>query len=383
MALAAKKHLPYMKIKTLCTVFFLSQMLFSLSAQNNSKPLRVGVVGLTHAHVHGILNRPKGNDIEIVGIAEPNRDLAARYAKQYKFDLGMVYNTIEEMVEKTKPEAVTDFSSIFNHLNTVEYCAPRGIHVMVEKPLAANWKHAQKMVALAKKHQIQLLTNYETTWYGSNAKAYDLIHTQNKIGQIRKMVFHHGHPGPIEIGCNPEFLAFLTDPVLDGGGALTDFGCYGANLSTWFLKGETPKTVFCSVRHIKPNLYPKVEDEATIVLDYANTQVIIQASWNWPYSRKDMEVYGQSGVLECLNGKDMLLGAKLEDRGTPLVAEALPVGKNDPFAYFEGVVRGRIALQPFELSALDNNRMVVQILEAAKHSAATGTVVNWKKFFKE
>lgn len=372
-----------MKIKTLCTVFFLAQMLFSLAAQNNSKPLRVGVVGLTHAHVHGILNRPKGNDIEIVGIAEPNRDLAARYAKQYKFDLGMVYNTIAEMVEKTKPEAVTDFSSIFNHLNTVEYCAPRGIHVMVEKPLAANWKHAQKMVALAKKHQIHLLTNYETTWYGSNAKAYDLIHTQNKIGQIRKMVFHHGHPGPIEIGCNPEFLAFLTDPVLDGGGALTDFGCYGANLSTWFLKGETPKTVFCSVRHIKPNLYPKVEDEATIVLDYANTQVIIQASWNWPYSRKDMEVYGQSGVLECLNGKDMLLGAKLEDRGTPLVAEALPAGKNDPFAYFEGVVRGRIALQPFELSALDNNRMVVQTLEAAKHSAATGTVVNWKKFFKE
>ncbi|HMQ88875.1 MAG TPA: Gfo/Idh/MocA family oxidoreductase, partial [Flavilitoribacter sp.] len=207
------------------------------SGQGNpspSGPLRVGVVGLTHAHVHWILGREKRGDIEIVGIAEPNRDLAERFAEQHGIDMSLVYPTLEEMVEKTKPEAVTAFNSIFDHLKTVEFCAPRGIHVMVEKPLAVSYDHAEKMIRLARENGIYLLTNYETTWYGSNAKAYRLVHEDQAIGEIRKMVFHHGHQGPIEIGCNPEFLEFLTDPVLNGGGALTDFGCYGANLATWF-----------------------------------------------------------------------------------------------------------------------------------------------------
>jgi predicted dehydrogenase len=359
--------------------FFLFFLLLMLS-QNlvAQSPLRVGVIGLTHTHVHWILGRPKAGDIEIVGIVEPNRDLAERYTKQHGLAMSLVYNTIEEMVEKTRPEAVTAFNAIYDHLSTVEYCAPRGIHVMVEKPLAANEKQAQRMMDLAQKHQIHLLTNYETTWYGSNAKAYELIHQENTIGPIRRMVFHHGHPGPIEIGCNAEFLAFLTDPVLNGGGAVTDFGCYGANLATWLLKGEVPKTVFCQLRHIKPHLYPKVDDEATIVLQYANTEVIIQASWNWPYSRKDVEIYGQNGVIECLNGKDMLIGPKLEDRGKTFVATPLPAGQHDPFAYLEGVVRGRIKVAATDLSALENNRIVMQILEAAKRSASTGKAVKLK-----
>jgi predicted dehydrogenase len=56
---------------------------------------------------------------------------------------------------------------------------------MVEKPLAVNMEHASKMLSLAKKHGIHLLTNYETTWYGSNALAYRLSINEKKIGDIR------------------------------------------------------------------------------------------------------------------------------------------------------------------------------------------------------
>ena len=110
------------------------------------------------------------------------------------------------MVKATQPEAVTAFNTIYDHLSVVEYCAPKGIHVMVEKPLAVNYEHAQKMIALAKKHNIHLLTNYETSWYGSNYEAYRLIHQEQKIGDIRRIIFYTGHPGPIEIGCNEEFV---------------------------------------------------------------------------------------------------------------------------------------------------------------------------------
>ena len=81
--------------------------------------------------------------------------------------------------------------------------------------------------------------NYETSWYRSNHAAYDLVH-EGALGQIRKVVVHDGHQGPKEIGVQPEFLAWLTDPKLNGAGALFDFGCYGADLMTWLMDGETP-----------------------------------------------------------------------------------------------------------------------------------------------
>lgn len=365
----------------ICCLLF---MQIHLVAQNTeaTEPLRVGVVGLVHTHVHWILGRENRGDIQIVGIVEPNRELAQRYAEQHGYNMNIVFNTIEEMIEETRPEAVTAFNTIYDHLQVVEYCAPRGIHVMVEKPLAVNVEHAKKMIALAKKHDIHLLTNYETSWYGSNYRAYDIIYKENKIGDIRRIVFHTGHPGPIEIGCNEEFLEWLTDPVLNGGGALTDFGCYGANLATWLMQGAEPESVTCITQQIKPHLYPKVEDEATIILTYPKTQVIIQASWNWSHNRKDMEVYGKQGFVHCLNGQDMLF-MEDENKGTvALNAEPLPLGLDDPFAYLAGVIRGNIKLQPYELSAMDNNEIVMKILEAAKYAAKTRKTIVWKEFFK-
>ena len=186
----------------------------------DKKPLRVGIVGLTHTHVHWILGREQRGDIEIVGIVETNRQLAEKYANQHGFSMDKVFGTMNEMIEKTKPEAVTAFGSIYEHLQVVETCAPLGIHVMVEKPLAVSLEHAKKMKALADKYKIILLTNYETTWYATNHKAYEMIQRDSSIGMLRKIVAHDGHQGPKEIGVNKEFLNWLTDPVQNGGGAL-------------------------------------------------------------------------------------------------------------------------------------------------------------------
>ena len=351
--------------------------------QYPGKPLRVGVVGLVHTHVHWILGREKWGDIEIVGITEPNQELAAQYSEQHGYSMDLVYEDLPSMLEAVKPEAVLAFNTIYDHLSVVEMCAPKGIHVMVEKPLAVSYAHAQQMAALAREHEIQLLTNYETSWYGSNQRAYEVAIEEGKLGDLRRMVFHTGHPGPIEIGCNAEFLEWLTDPVLNGGGALTDFGCYGANLATWFMKGKTPHTVTALTQQIKPDLYPKVEDEATILLAYDQAQVIIQASWNWSHSRKDMEVYGKHGYLICKNGEDIIIMENEEDGPAESKASPLPMGIHDPFAYLNQVVKQDELPTPFSVSSLENNLIVMQILEAAKYSAAKGESVHWDDFFQD
>ncbi|HLO83365.1 MAG TPA: Gfo/Idh/MocA family oxidoreductase [Chitinophagaceae bacterium] len=346
-----------------------------LSAQSSSKPVRVAVVGLVHDHVHWILGRKNRGDIEVVGYAEANTALADKYAKQYGINKNLFYTSMEEMIEKTKPEAVLAFNSIYDHLKVVEYCAPRGVHVMVEKPLAVSLDHANKMLALAKKHKIYLLTNYETTWYGSNEMAYKIALDNKSIGDIRKIVFYTGHRGPREIGCSEEFLAWLTDPVQNGAGALNDFGCYGADLATWLLKGEKPVSVFAVTQQIKPDLYPKVDDEATIVISYPKSQVVIQASWNWPYNRKEMELYGRTGYVFCKDGTNLIYRESEKTQPQPITAAALPEDRNDPFVYFANVIRGKIKLSPWDLSSTETNEMVVKILDAAKRSAKSGKAV--------
>jgi len=374
-----------MQLRFLIAIFILSNSI-RVIGQNDTlkqKPLRVVVVGLVHDHVGWILGYQKKNDIEVVGIAEPNRSLAEKYSKRYGYSMGIVYSTMEEAIERTKPVAVLAFNNIYEHLKVVEYCAPRGIHVMVEKPLAVSNEHAIKMLALAKKYNIHLLTNYETTWYGSNAKAYQIIKEEKLIGDIRKIVFHTGHRGPIEIGCSAEFLQWLTDPVLNGGGALTDFGCYGADLATWLMNGETPLTVTAVTQQMKPELYPKVDDEATIILTYKKTQVIIQASWNWPFGRKDMQVYGKTGFVFCRDGTNMQIKEDEKKETQTLVASALSNDRNDPFVYFANVIRGDIKMNKYDLSSAETNDIVVKILEAARQSSKTGKTINWNEYYKK
>jgi len=333
-----------------------------------TKPVRVGVVGLVHTHVHWILGRAKADDIEIVGIAEPNRELAERFLKQHKLPMSLWYASVPEMLEKTKPEAVTDFGRIVDHLKTVQLCATKGIHVMVEKPLAVSLEQAREMEALAKKHRIHLLTNYETTWYGSNHRAYQMVREEKAIGDIRKIVVHDGHQGPKEIGVNREFLDWLTDPVTNGAGALFDFGCYGANLATWLLNGQRPLSVMAVTQQIKPDIYPKVDDEATIILTYPKAQAVIQASWNWPFSRKDMEVYGQTGYIFSLDRSRMKVRLKENQPEELLQAGAADSPYPDPFAYLAQLVRGQVKTEEI-LSSLPVNMIVMEILDAARRSA--------------
>jgi predicted dehydrogenase len=338
-----------------------------------AEPLRLGIAGLSHSHVHGILGR-SGTDVRIVGIAEANRELAERYAKRYGLDQALLFGSLEEMLARAQPEAVAAFGPSDEHRAVVEACAPRRVHVMVEKPLAFDAGEALAMQALAERHRVHLLTNLETSWYPS-VHAIGALVDEGAIGAVRKVVVHDGHRGPKEIGVEPEFLAWLTDPVRNGGGALTDFGCYGANLMTWLMKGEAPLTVTAVTQRLKPAIYPRVDDEATIVLTYPGAQAILQASWNWPVGRKDMEVYGERGYAFAPDRATVRLRRDEPSPEESPSPPALASPRHDPFAHLAAVVRGEIVVEPADLSALATNVTVARILDAARESARTGRTV--------
>jgi predicted dehydrogenase len=348
------------------------------SATTPARPLRLAIAGLAHGHVSGFLSTAlrRSQDVQLVGVWDPDAALGARYAnrQQNGFPASLLFTDLGKMLETVKPEAVATFTDTFDHAMVVEACAGRHIPVMMEKPLATNLEQARAIQQAARRGGIPVIVNYETTWYRSHAEIWKIVKEQKAAGDIRKMVAMDGHQGPKEIGTGPEFLSWLTDPVKNGAGALFDFGCYGANLMTWLMDNQRPQKVTALAQTEKPQIYARVDDEATILVEYPKAQGIVQASWNWPFSRKDFEVYGEHGYAIATGGNN--LRVKMTDRQPEEIRTTLPelpAAERDSISYLTSVARGTI--KPAGLSSLDNNMIVVEILDAARESIRTGRTV--------
>jgi predicted dehydrogenase len=355
----------------------LATLPFTLFAQAQPTPLRVAIIGLVHGHVEGFLSSlPQHKDVELVGITDPDPTLFAKYAKQFSLPQSLFFTNADEMINASHPQALLVYTSVAGHRQAIETAARHGISVMVEKPLTISLDDALAIRKTAREHHIHVLVNYVTTWYASNHAAYDEAQS-GRLGEIRRILAYSGHQGPKEIGVGPEFLNWLTDPAQNGAGALYDFGCYGADLTTWLMHGEAPLTVTAVVNHDKPQVYPNVDDDATIILAYPHTQAVLEASWNWPFARTDLEVYGATGYVLTV-GTDKLRLRKQHGGDEEITAPALTAPQDNSLDYLAAVLNGQIESKG-DLSALDTNVVVIQILDAARESARTGKSVKLSK----
>jgi predicted dehydrogenase len=345
-------------------------------------PLRVAIIGLNHGHISGFLNGgalvPAGAawhrpDIQIVGFVEPDRALYDASAKRLHLTPELYFATIAEMAAKTHPDAALVFTSTYGHTAAVVECARLGIHVMMEKPLAVSYKDALVMVRAAKAHHIHVLVDYETSWYASNTAARNLL-VNKEIGDLRKVIVRDGHAGPKAIHTAPEFFTWLTDPKLNGAGALYDFGCYGADLMTWMMHGEAPQSVSAVLQRYQPENYPKVDDDATVTLTYKSATALLLGSWNWPFAIKDMDVYGSTGYAKTIKGTQLEVRKAKENEGKVSEAAPLTAPNDDPLHFLAAVIHGEIP-EEGSVSGLDTNVIVSEILDAARQSAQTGRTI--------
>ncbi len=354
-------------------------LLFSTMAQAAGTPIRVAIVGLVHGHVQGFLQAlPNNRSATLVAIVESDQALAAKYQARYHLDPSLFSTDLDKMLDTQHPDAVLVYTTIRDHRRVIEAAAKHNVSSMVEKPLSTTMDDAIAIRDAARAHHVQVLVNYETTWYSSNTEALNEIQ-QGKLGDIRKVVVHDGHEGPAEIGVGPEWLPWLTDPAQNGAGALFDFGCYGADLLTVMMHGAAPLSVTAVAQTDKPRLYPHVDDDATVILRYPSAQGVLMPSWDWSFARKDMEVYGTGGTAITV-GPDRIRTRYHAAPHTESPAETqsaappLPADRRDSLSYLAAVLHGEI-VPDGDLSALDTNLVVMQILDAARQSAATEQTV--------
>jgi len=363
------------RVVTLLAVIF--GIGYFMGLAHAQQPVRVAIVGLEHGHVSGFLHAfPQQHEVELVAIVDPDAALRAKYEQEFHLDHGLLFSSLDEAIAEKHPQALLVYTPIGEHRRVIEEAAARGLDVMVEKPLTLSLDDALAIRKAAREHHIQVLVNYETTWYSSNRAVYEMAQ-QGKLGDIRKVVVHDGHQGPKEIGVQPEFLKWLTDPAENGAGALYDFGCYGADLMTWFMHGEAPLSVTAVAQTDKPEIYPHVDDDATIILRYPHAQAVLMPSWNWTFSRKDTEVYGTKGYAIALNPTQVRTRFSEHAPDETTTATPLTPPEDTSLHYLAAVLRGELKPQG-DLTALDTNMVVMQILDAARESAKTGKTVDLK-----
>ncbi len=349
----------------------LLQLVSTLSAENaKPAPLRVVLAGLAHGHAGGFLRQAEPDVVKLVGVWERDDLTWAAYATNPKLTGVTRYKDLGDALAHSGAEAVWAFSDTRDHLQIVREAALLKLSVIVEKPLAISWSAAAEMALLARQHGTLVLTNYETSWYPAFEEVREMLAENGPLGPVRQIYAFAGHEGPVKIHVGPEFLAWLRDPARAGGGALFDFGCYGANLATWWLANRAPISVSAHTSQFDRVNYPDCDDHAVIQIVYPDLQVTVVGSWHWPYSRKDVALYGERGFLITTNDRDYTLRTG-RDAAAPRRAQT---ERRVPLRWFADTIRaGRDPVE--DPSSLANNLIVMRILEAARRSAAEGRSV--------
>lgn len=275
-----------------------------------NKKYRIAIIGIDHIHAIQLyiqFNEYAGDRIEWAGYADTtgcNKELL-EFKKKLNFSAeGMLdmkyYEDWRTLLEQNIDIALicTDIAS---HSRFCEETLSRGIHTVVEKPMATSLEDGIRMYRAAKCYDAQLVINWPVAWFPAFNKAKELADS-GIIGDILR--FQYRSPstrGPYKLGkyTNEQLSKLWWYDKKRGGGSIMDYAGYGCVLSTWFMNGQLP----LKVSGVKKNFFlpfSDVEDYSTFTLEYENAVSVIEGSWS---TMNNGEIatgpiaYGSEGVI--------------------------------------------------------------------------------------
>jgi scyllo-inositol 2-dehydrogenase (NADP+) len=344
-------------------------------SQGTGAKTRLAVVGLDHDHVWGLLQDiAKEPNAELVAIADSHPELVERAKGRIPSSVKF-YSDYVKMLDEMKPDAAIVTTENDKHLEILRECAKRHVNFSVEKPMATNAADSRQMARIAKEAGIKLMVNYWNVWVAPTHQIFRRVY-RGDLGPVQKIIVEYGHQGPKEIGVSKYFADWLYNPVKNGGGAIVDFGCYGAEWALW-LKGR-PSRVYAYTLKLKTGQHNAVDDDAVILLEYLDATAVLLPSWDWPYDKGQVQVFGPKGSL--LATSDQLLfrpaGSDVKSEGLdgkPVELKPMEHATSNPISYLVDCIRNNKPIEPPLTPEL--NVQVVEILDAARESIRTGHAV--------
>ena len=330
--------------------------------------LRIGVLGLTHDHVWDNLPHVLACDgCELIAAADPHQPLLDKVAGQYGVASYLDY---QEMLERESLDAVFVYADNRAGAELAAGAARRGLHVLIEKPMAADLAGAQKVMAAAEEAAVRVMVNWPFAWWPQLQKAVTMA-LNGELGDLWSVKYRAAHAGPREMGCSDFFCDWLFDEDKNGAGALMDYCCYGANLAG-LLMGMPRHVLGVTGRLVKREI--PVEDNAMVVMTYPNGVAVAEASWTQigKLTGYITAIYGTRATLmvEPRAGGRLWMATADKPQGEEVDVPALPPRMADPANHFAwGITTG----EPFwHLCQGQNCQRAQEILEAALISSQSG-----------
>ena len=343
-----------------------------MSDKQMSEKLRVGVLGLSHDHVwSNVQTLVERHDVELAGAAEPREELRRKFLAEFEID---AISDHEALLDKHDLDAVYVFSSNAEGASLAIAAAERGLHVLIEKPMAASLAQADAMLAAARRNHVRLMINWPFAWWPQLQHALRIA-DEGAVGDLWQVKYRAAHAGPQELGCSPAFCDWLFDPQLNGGGALMDYCCYGAVLAR-VLMGVPNRVTALTGRFCKENII--VEDNALLAMTYPRGMATAEGSWTQigKLTSYTTALYGSAGTLlvEPRAGGRLFLATADDPEGSevevPRAAERLT---NSASHFVHGIRTG----EPFQSLCQDRIcRDTQEILEGGLLSVEAGSEIS-------
>jgi predicted dehydrogenase len=192
---------------------------------------KIGIIGLANfSHAKSYMRYMSAMpEVELVGIAERNKELAAPFIDSCRLPY---YENYHDLLAQNIDAVIVCSENVFHAEMCIE-AARAGKHILCEKPLGVTVPQMRKTIAAAAKAQVKLMTMLPSRYSASVWKAKKAIDS----GEIGELVAINGS----NRGKSPS--GWYTDKELSAGGAIIDHTVHIAGIMN-FLTGARIKEVY-------------------------------------------------------------------------------------------------------------------------------------------
>lgn len=255
----------------------------------------IGVIGCgSIAELAHFPSIQKIEDVELVAVCDINEE-RARKAKE-KWGAREYYTDYKKMLERDDLRAVIIASPPKFHYEQAIHCAERGLHLLVEKPLAVTNKEAWDMVEAAKRNRVKLMLGCDRRFWPQNQWAKNLVE-DGVIGRVMMgRATMHEHVKFYQD--NIAVTDFRLHPEIAGGSAVSDTGAHAIDLLIWLIGSPVKRVIGIADRRVLPESYSKCDDVAVIMMEHENGAIgYVSCNRFSPVVSQFTELYGDKGTI--------------------------------------------------------------------------------------
>lgn len=306
-------------------------------------------VNFDHMHMGDLLRQVTEHpNAEIAGIADEDPPRMQGTIAKLGIPAERVFTDFRRCIEETKPDVAILCPMTGKHADYVEWVAPFGVHVLVEKPFAASLSDADRMIRAMEATGKTMVINWPLAWYPPHITTKRLI-AEGVIGTIKEVHYYDGNRGPLrhiadkeEIGeeeaARQKSQSWWYQKAA-GGGSLLDYMGYGVTLGTWFHDGKAPVEVTTVVDE---PLGLEVDEHSVTVCRYAAGLSKYETRWGtftdpWthqPQPKCGFVVMGTKGTISSYDYEPVIRVQTLDNPEThEIPVDTLPEGRRHPIEY--------------------------------------------------